>query len=1727
MSKSAPLQPEHDGEVASLLEKIKLAVRSSSTTALDMSLLTEAQDSISRLLEIAELRRTNQQQLKLLVDRLAAWEQSHASVFDGHDDYAQKVLDQMRSAVTEGNMTADRLEKALTTLEQQLSNWQKQDQELKVLIAQTEDESGVKPGDSKESSAGPASGSVDSDTKSGTDSTSDAKGAARDSRRSESAKSGKTGEVSLQQGAGASVAEPDEGVTAERVKPSTESPPSLKKIDAADSASEDVASGEEGSGTKSEEEVRHLILSELSRGRVGIAYHLARSTVNSVPTALAMQLVAANFANDGSGVLSSVLHPLTLELNGEVESQLAGLDQPFRHEYAALLASATLWPAVVAPRGGAGVLLKTLAVGHLQETPALQRLAEVGADVSMKNNLPRLPIELLRGDVSLGLDQWRTDVHEREREIATWVERAMESTTSFAAATKVWHRMLENDERRGGHPLLGRMLSQMKEDGDLAIVRQTYDYWTRQGESEIDLIHRSMRTGPATKRIEGNARNTIVRKIKEALDMANAWIMLLESKPRDDMEYQDRLAKELRDAMERFGKNAIGEIRGLSSTIGSCCATLINRYSAHFTDQARTKTNKLTFDDVLHGDLLTESSILFDDTGCPIDDGPTVEQMLRMARSKQDGLVEAALKRSKIGDFIGAQAAIELARRKGEVEDDEAEAAEAQVDSIQEEIVQTLRKQAHEARSRIDAAHARGDITAEDADSIRGEIPRSDEVLRPVDIAEMKDTVLSIEELLVSVQERRRKETASRLEQLRDIAPGDLRRITSAIEGGRLQVAEDCIERIEDNLPLPTEVPEAERPLDEFFPSFVESYAEYRRKADGRPLEAVCKAIQNREAIGPADASALSEEEAEDAFRFLNAWLDLQRDRRDQMEKIAGFLEILGLPRRKFRKINNAQQGRFEGNVFRFETDCIADRDVVRLPAFGSSAGGHYDIVTVRNRRTPTSIMRATSIGTRREGTKIVLVAGALDVAGRMTLARESHSTKYQRTLVIDEALAVYLAMQHSHRLSAFFDCASAFTFAQPFDADAPIVPPEMFVGREVERARVVSREGDRAHLVYGGRRLGKTALLRNVASVSNDVDRRIYMDLSGTGIGVSRPTTDLWPKVAEALSGIVREQTRTKASITKSIKAWIDGREETGRRILLLIDEADDFLEAERKERYPVLSAMKQLMDDTNRGFKVVFAGLRNVQRATKDPNMPLAHLGPPVKIGPMLPETDGDAIERLIRDPLEALGYRFQSTDSVIRIAAETNYYPGLAQQFCKELLRELRDRGPGAEGPPYVIDVEVVDRVFESPETRETIRQQFRWTIRLDRRYEFLTYLIAKQGVDKEARLGVSVETIHAQALSEWPDAFESDRSFEGFEVLLDEMSGLGILRRTEDAHYAIRTRNLRMLLGNDEEIERRFVDAKSTPLPPAVEPSKFRSDIEVDGFISPSPLTASQQDKLLADVPSVALVFGTRMADMGKIGHAIHEMKYSSGGNPVRLIKASMKSVLRELDKHINSRKEGLHLVVVQQSEANRAFDTSVLLEAAKLVGRQKSTSQRVVRPVFVGGAASAWAWLEKRVGIEKNLVSRIQEVWLTSCSPGFAQRWLEDRNPAVVPSLQSATQKGFAAWPVILNESVAGQATSIEDSIGVVAKKARFMVDVWSLEPVRDVLYVLAEYSEPMTVDDLVLIAPEVLGSRELELDRVDRVLGWAARLGVVNLGENNSYCLDRAYLAGRPKNTSG
>ena len=468
------------------------------------------------------------------------------------------------------------------------------------------------------------------------------------------------------------------------------------------------------------------------------------------------------------------------------------------------------------------------------------------------------------------------------------------------------------------------------------------------------------------------------------------------------------------------------------------------------------------------------------------------------------------------------------------------------------------------------------------------------------------------------------------------------------------------------------------------------------------------------------------------------------------------------------------------------------------------------------------------------------------------------------------------------------------------------------------------------------------------------------------------------------------------------------------------------------------------------------------------------------------------------------------------MIRIAAETNYYPALAQQFCKELLKSLREENDeqAEAGPPFTIQPDTVDRVFSGKETRDRIRFLFSWTVQLDPRYEFLTYLIAQKSFDNEdARpQAMPIADIREAALDEWPQGFSLDSSFWMFEVLLEEMVGLGILRETPDKTFAIRTRNLRMLLGNDDEIERRFADAKSKMAPAIFDLAQFRDTL--NGQV-PSALSADQENRLLSGRYAVGLVFGTRLAALERVRESL-DRAVERRDELVSIEEVTPESLHHALRRASRSRKAGIQIVFVNMCGA---WDQSAVEHALAFVGEHEG-QDRILRPVFLCGPGEAWHWLRMPLAAQAKVECR--EIWLGPCGRDFIRTWLRERESPAYVSVENPDKPIDLPWPPIVGMAAQDKNLSTVDEAVSATLQGDFenyyVSDVLISSNVAAVLHLMSTFSdESMTADDLSDLSRDE--DEAMSPDEVIDFFRWADRLGIVRR-DNLGYRLDSTYAAG-------
>ncbi|MFI1954433.1 hypothetical protein ACH437_21725 [Streptomyces xinghaiensis] len=483
----------------------------------------------------------------------------------------------------------------------------------------------------------------------------------------------------------------------------------------------------------------------------------------------------------------------------------------------------------------------------------------------------------------------------------------------------------------------------------------------------------------------------------------------------------------------------------------------------------------------------------------------------------------------------------------------------------------------------------------------------------------------------------------------------------------------------------------------------------------------------------------------------------------------------------------------------------------------------------------------------------IVIYLHPLGMDGRSRLARASRG-RPQQALVVDPAVYGWMAARAPRSFRALQQVTLPWSGYNPYTPYvAGLVPPEVFYGRNEQMRDVMER--DAGLFVYGGRQLGKSALLRRVAGIfpqHNPDHVALYVDLLKAEIGQAEPPERIWNVIAgllkeqKVLGPRVSERASPKV-IGDHIRTWL--RENPDRRLLVLADEADAFLTADSRPDYtrggqstfPTFTKLQQLMEDTGRRFKVIFAGLHQVQRFQELQNVVVVHGGPGILVGPLTPE----AAVRLVVEPMAALGYVFEQSEVVWRVLAITNYQANLIQIFCSELVKAMHARPMGAGGVPPVVTEQDVQGVAGSDLVRQRIAERLRFTINLEDRYRVLALIIALESLEKGYSTSYSPEELLDRAREVWPEGF--DRLGGGqIRIYLEEMEGLGLLiQLPAQRRFAVRSPNVVNMLGTREELKAELKETEFG-LPYDYNPRASRRLIGPDshGVLRYSPLTEGQ-------------------------------------------------------------------------------------------------------------------------------------------------------------------------------------------------------------------------------------------------------------------------------------------
>ncbi|MGC4897578.1 hypothetical protein [Micromonospora sp. DT31] len=581
--------------------------------------------------------------------------------------------------------------------------------------------------------------------------------------------------------------------------------------------------------------------------------------------------------------------------------------------------------------------------------------------------------------------------------------------------------------------------------------------------------------------------------------------------------------------------------------------------------------------------------------------------------------------------------------------------------------------------------------------------------------------------------------------------------------------------------------------------------------------------------------------------------------------------------------------------------------------------------------------------------------------------------------LLVDEAVVGWLASREepdfrlTQRITLPFSSINPYT---PFAGGD--VPDEVFVGRDRERAEVESPTG--SMFVYGGRQLGKSALLRRVEKLFTETTGRastgrrvaLYLDLKSEGIGESHEPKELWALLNRHLKALEVLPTGMAANagpqiVADGIKRWLDKHE--ANQLLLLLDEADLFLTADfapkdsdSGARFQTLQRLKNLMESSGRRFKPVFAGLHQVQRFHDSANTPVAHGGTDILIGPLR----AAEVRKLVAEPLRAIGYEFERNELVWRVAAFTNYQASLVQIFCEALVNHLRERPLSSSGGRVTITSEDIDAVYTNRDVRNLIEQRFRWTINLDNRYRVIAIVVALLSNESPAGARFNPEDLREYCETYWPEAFSSDvLTRKEFIRYLDEMVGLGVLRRSGES-YGMRSPNVAPMLGTQSALDQELREASTHfELPYEYNPTMSRAAM-TNATRGSGPRRSPLTDADIADL------IGERNHDSGSTSRAVRTgTRYSTAlviGSPAlgidRVVEALTMSAasrdhlnfervtLAEVPRHLSGSSRGRHRFLLVECPPGRRQQ----FEAEYARALRAVAALRTVRAVMVVNSA---------------------------------------------------------------------------------------------------------------------------------------------------------------------------
>ena len=247
-----------------------------------------------------------------------------------------------------------------------------------------------------------------------------------------------------------------------------------------------------------------------------------------------------------------------------------------------------------------------------------------------------------------------------------------------------------------------------------------------------------------------------------------------------------------------------------------------------------------------------------------------------------------------------------------------------------------------------------------------------------------------------------------------------------------------------------------------------------------------------------------------------------------------------------------------------------------------------------------------------------------------------------------------------------------------PYVTSGP-TPGKMFFGREAELRLITGNISTTSYAVIGGRRVGKTSILQRLA-LSRLPDagfRTVYYHClpdSDYKTFCQVPIFDWYPPAPSGYPA-----------------TFIDLLESppTDRKVVLLLDEADQMIKSEKVSGWPLFNRLRALAEAGRVQF--VLCGEHALREAYRDSSSPLHNFTNEMVIGRL----DPSAVKALVTQPMAQLMIELEDEDALVQyIYNFTSGHPNVVQRLCHRLIERLHDQ------KSRTIKIEDVDAVISDP-------------------------------------------------------------------------------------------------------------------------------------------------------------------------------------------------------------------------------------------------------------------------------------------------------------------------------------------------------------------------------------------------------------------------------------------